>query len=605
MMEAFRVAPPEAVISNKAMIQDSIRLYKRLLPFILPYWRPLLLAFICMLPLSLCSAGIAYLVKPALDEVFIKKDMTMLKLIPLAIVTMYSAKGLLDFLYNYLLGYTGNCIINDLRNRIYAHLQTLSPSFFHKNPTGVLMSRITNDVSAIQLAINTDVTNIFKELLTTVWLVGVLFYNDYRLALVSLFIFPWATLPILRFGKKTRRISTKRQEKIGRIAMFMHETITGCRIVKAFGMEEYENRRFAEENNRLFRITMKRLKVRALSSPTMEFIGGLAGAAVIFYGGYNVLKGYATPGTFFSFVTALLLLYGPVRIISTAYQDIQEGLAAARRVLYVLDAEPDVREAPRARPLPALSGRIVFNGVWFAYDSVSILRDIHLTIRPGELVAVVGATGSGKTTLVNMIPRFFDPTRGCITIDGYDISQYTLYSLRSQIALVSQSAFLFNDTVLNNIAYGNPVCGRSDILAAAQAACADEFIRRLPRGYETVIGEHGEKLSGGQRQRIAIARAVLKDAPILILDEATSSLDSRLEDDIQQSIARLVRSRTTCVISHRLSTIKNADRIVVISDGVIAEDGSHEELFKKGGAYAGLYSVYLEGADPGDAAGGR
>lgn len=578
------------------MLKESIYLYFRLFQFVKPYWRRLLVAGLCMLPLSLCSAGLAYLVKPALDDIFFKKDLTMLRLIPIAIIVLYVIRGIFDFSHAYLMGYVGSRIIADIREKLYAHLQTLSLSFFAKNPTGVLMARITNDVNLLQASISNVIISFFKDLFTVFGLVGVLVYQDLKLACIVFLIFPWLFIPIQRFGKKSRKISTKGQEKVGKIATLLHETITGCRIVKAFGMEDYEAQRFSEENFRLFRIRLKRIRIKALAPPLMEFIGGFAGAAVIFYGGYSVIKGTSTPGTFFSFVTALLLLYDPVKSISNAYQDIQEGLAAAVRVFQVLDAKTDVTQKADAVVLPPVSGAVVFKRVYFGYDRHLVLHDINLDIRPGEIIAIVGRTGSGKTSLVNLIPRFYDVTSGCILIDNHDIQDVTLSSLRSQIALVSQQTILFNDSVRNNIAYGNADAPMPKIIAAARAACAHEFIEELPDGYDTFIGEAGIKLSGGQRQRIAIARALFKDAPILILDEATSSLDSESEKAVQQALENLMRNRTTFIIAHRLSTIRKAHRIIVLSQGRIVEQGTHDELLSRSGEYQKLYAQYFQGS---------
>ncbi len=576
------------------MLRDSLNIYKRLFPYVAPYRKKFVLSCVCTLPLSLCSAGLAYLMKPAIDEMFLNKDMLMLKLIPLGVVALYAVKGTFEYTYHYLLGSIAQRIITDIRNRIYAHLQTLSLSFFIKTPTGVLMSRVTNDVNLLQYAVNTGVIHMVKGIVTIIGLTAVLFVQDFTLACIAFVILPWAVIPIWRFGKKSRKFSTRGQKKIGKISTFVHETITGCRIVKAFGMEGYENRRFSEENMRLVRIRMKRLKVRSLAAPVMECIGGCAGAAVMLYGGYNVLSGSLTPGEFFSFLTALLLLYGPARNMSTAYQGIQEGLAAAVRVFEVLDIQPDIQEASDAVELPRVKGRVAFESVSFAYNETPVLTDVNLDVQPAETIAVVGMTGSGKTTLINLIPRFFDCTAGRITIDGYDVAGATIRSLRSRIAFVSQHPFLFNDTVRSNISYGNPQQSEENIIAAARLACAHEFIEEMPDGYDTVIGEHGEKLSGGQRQRIAIARAVLKDAPIVILDEATAALDTQIEKRLQHALDKFLRDKTTFVISHRLSTIKNADRIIVIAEGRIVEQGTHDELFSRGGEYTKLYSIYLQ-----------
>jgi subfamily B ATP-binding cassette protein MsbA len=576
------------------MLKESVALYIRLFQFVKPHWRMLALAGICMLPLALCSSALAYLVKPALDDIFFKKNLTMLRLVPLGIILIYTVRGVFDYSHAYFMGYVGNRIIADIREKVYVHLQTLSLSYFAKNPTGVLMTRITNDVNILQASISKVIISFFKDLFTIAGLVGVLFYQDWKLACIAFLIMPWVSIPIQRFGKKSRRFSTRGQEKVGKIATLLHETIIGCRIVKAFGMEDYEAQRFSEENYRFFKIRLRQLRVRAISSPLMEFIGGIAGAAVVFYGGYSVINGVSTPGTFFSFVTALLLLYEPVRDISTSYQDIQEGLAGAVRVFQVLDSVPEIQDTPGARSLPPVAGAVSFRGVSFGYDQHLVLHDIGLEVQPGEIIAIVGTTGAGKTSLVNLIPRFYDVTAGAIVIDGYDVRDVTLHSLRSQIALVSQQTILFNDTVRENIAFGNPDPPQDKILEAARAAYADEFIAALAEGYDTIIGEAGVKLSGGQRQRLAIARALFKNAPILILDEATSALDSKSEEEVQQALENLMKNRTTFIVAHRLSTIRKAHRIVVLAHGRIVEQGTHDELFSRGGEYQKLYAHYFQ-----------
>jgi len=576
------------------MSTRTLSLYKRLTPFIRPYWRRIALAGLCALPLSMCSAGLAFLMKPAIDEVFLKKDMTMLMLIPLAIIALFILKGICEFSYEYLLGAAGSGIINDVRNKLFSHIQSLSVSFFIKNPTGELMSRVTNDVSLVQRSATTAVLDFFKEIFSMIGLIFVLFSQDVLLASVAMLIMPWALIPFFRFGRKTYTYSTRGQEKVGRLATLIHETISGCRIVKAFGMEDYENSRFDDENHRVMKIYNKRIRVKSMTAPVMELIGGAAGAAVIVYGGMQVLRGALTPGEFFSFMTALFLIYSPVRAISEAYQDIQEGLAAAGRVFDVFDRQPEIVEKPGAPALPSGPGVVCFTRVDFAYAAEPVLKNINLAVQPGEVVAIVGMTGSGKTSLVNLLPRFFDATAGSVTINGMDVRDVSLYSLRSHIALVSQQPYLFNASVHDNISYGCAGCGRDAVIEAARKARALDFIEQLPEGFDTPLGEHGNRLSGGQRQRIAIARAILKDAPILILDEATAALDVEIEKQIQQSLELLIRTRTAFIISHRLSTIRNADRIIVLQHGRIVEQGPHDELFARGGEYTKLYSVFLQ-----------
>lgn len=589
-------------------------LYRRLLLLVKPYAWKLALAMLFMTIVSLLTAAQAFLVKPAMDGVFfkkeglppaiknlilqlrlgdllLKKDMEMLILLPIAIILLFLLKGIFDYGQAYLMNYVGLRVVADIRQRLYDHLQTLSLSFFTRTPTGILISRITNDVNLVQASVSNAITALIKDAMTIVGLTAVVFYRDWKLGLIAFIIFPVALFPIKEFGRRLRKFSRKGLQRMGSLTAFLHETITGHRIVKAFNMEEYETRRFREENERYFKIFLKRIKVRALSHPLMELLGGMGIAIIIWVGGYRVVQGEVTPGTFFSFMTALFMLYAPIRNLNKVNLEVQEGLAAATRIFELLDTETEIKEAKDAITLPPFSQRIEFKDVSFKYDSVPVLRSINLSVSAGEVVAIVGMSGAGKTTLVNLLPRFYDVDGGQILIDGMDIRKVTLRSLRDQIGLVTQQTILFNDTVKNNIAYGSLHRSDQEIVEAAEAAHAHGFIQRLPQGYDTLIGEGGVKLSGGERQRISIARALLKNAPILILDEATSSLDSESEAEVQKAMDILMKGRTVFVIAHRLSTIRNAHRIIVLSHGKIVEQGTHEELMRIGGEYRRLYDL--------------
>jgi len=548
----------------------------------------------CMLVVGATTSALAFLVKPALDEIFLKKNSDMLMWIPVAVIVIYLIKGGCNYTQTILMSFIGQRVIADLRNNLYRRMQMQSLSFFTKNPTGILMSRITSDVGYVQGAVSEAVTSLLKDSFTLICLVFVIFYRDWQLAIIAMFVFPLTIYPIAKFGGKMRNIATRTQVTMGSLTTLLQETIAGTRIVKAFSMEEYESRRFAKENEHLFKLAMKSVSVSAVSSPFMEFLGGIGIAAIVFYGGYQVINGVSTPGTFFSFLTALIMLYEPVKRLTNVNNTIQQGIAGAERVFSIIDIVPDIKNDADATDLPKISRGIDIKDVTFCYEETPVLKNVNLSIKAGEVVAFVGMSGGGKTTLVNLIPRFYDVSEGQILIDGHDIRHVTIESLRGQIGIVTQQTILFNDTVRNNIAYGNIEKTDEDIVQAAKAANAHDFIMNLPKRYDTVIGEQGAKLSGGERQRMSIARALLKDAPILILDEATSSLDTEAEIEVQDALEYLMKGRTTLIIAHRLSTIRNAHRILVLAKGEIVEEGTHESLLEKRGEYFKFYNMQFK-----------
>ncbi len=567
-----------------------------------PYAGRLIFAVILMAVAAAATAASAWLMQPVLDQVFAQRDSRMLVLMPLAVIAVFAVKGAAGYGQNVIMNTVGQRIISNMQRRLYAHLMKADLAFFHATSTGTLISRFTNDVNLMRAAVSTALAGLVRQPLTIVFLVGVMFYQDWRLALAAFFVFPVAILPVVRLGRRMRRVSTDAQAQMARLTSHLDETFQGVRHVKAYGMEAHETRRAEEIVEGLYRLICKALRVRAASAPIMETLGGLAIAVVIYYGGSRVIAGETTTGAFFSFVTALLLAYEPMKKLANLNTNLQEGLAAAQRLYAILDVEPAIRERPDAKPLAIDGGEVVFDDVHFSYDAedVPALNGISLTIPAGRRAALVGPSGAGKSTILNLIPRFYDASAGSIRIDGQDLRDVTLSSLRAAIALVSQEVSLFNDTARANIAYGRADASEEEIRAAARAAAADDFIRALPQGYDTLLGEHGVRLSGGQRQRIAIARAMLKNAPILLLDEATSSLDTESERAVQEALDRLMKGRSVLVIAHRLSTVIDADVIYVIDQGRVVETGSHAELLAKNGVYARLYD--LQFAD--EAAGG-
>jgi subfamily B ATP-binding cassette protein MsbA len=572
---------------------------RRLLQQARPYrWR-FVLACGAMVGFAATSAGLAYLIKPIFDEVLIQQ--VNLGPVALAIVVLYLAKGVFSYFSTYLMSYVGQRTVMDLRNRLYRHILRQSVDFFSSKSTGTLMSHITTDVERVQQAVAEAVGDLMMQGFALVGYAVLLYYYDWRLATFCLLGAPLVLYPLIRLGRRLRRTSDTGLQRWRDISEILQETISGSRIVKAFRMEEFESRRFAKATDRLFKTNLRITEVVSTLPPLMELVGGLAMAGAIWYGSGRISRAELTPGEFTSFVAALFLMYGPIKKLSRVNATLQQALAAAARIFSVLDTRMEIEEAPDAVELPPLQKQIEFQAVNFTYEDGEdrVLRDVNLRIEAGQVVALVGTSGAGKTTLANLLPRFFDPDSGRILWDGIDLRKATLSSLRGQIGLVLQETILFNDTVRNNIAYGVEETSMDALREAARAACALEFIEELPQGFDSVIGERGQRLSGGQRQRLAIARAILKNPPLLILDEATSSLDAESEALVQRALENLMANRTTVVIAHRLSTIRRADRIVVIDDGTVRETGTHDELLRRADSvYRRLYQLQFAGGDP-------
>ncbi|NTV14346.1 MAG: lipid A export permease/ATP-binding protein MsbA [Desulfobulbaceae bacterium] len=565
---------------------------RRILAAVKPYRLTLAISMFSMTMVAALSGAQAWMVKPLLDKIFFEQDRNTLDLLPLALVLIFLVKGVFYYLYTVMLEKVGQGVIRDLRERLFSHLHSLPIAYFHQTPTGELISRVVSDITLIQYAVSQALVGIVKDLLQAVSLLGVIFYMNWQLASMSMIFLPLAVVPIVLFGRLHRMYSNQSQETMAAISNILHETIAGNRIVKAFCMEGYEAGRFGKAVGKLFHVIVNDTKVRNFSHAMMELLGGIFVAFVIWYGGHQVLKGNSTPGTFFAFLTALVMIYEPIKSLSRVNSTVQQGLAAAVRVFSILDIAPSITNRPGALAVKPLQKTIEFRDVSFSYDTgAPVLQHINLTVKRGECLALVGTSGAGKTTLVNLVPRFFEVSAGQVLLDGHDLRDLTLASLRGQIAMVTQQTILFNDTVRNNIAYGEPDRPAIDIVEAARAAHALDFIKKLPKGFDTIIGESGAKLSGGQQQRISIARALLKNAPILILDEATSSLDTESEREVQKALENLMKNRTTFVIAHRLSTIRNADRIIVMQAGSIVEEGDHETLLNRQGVYEMLHRM--------------
>jgi len=543
---------------------------------------------VCMVVMAACQAGNAYMMQPVLDDIFVRRDSQLLLMIPLIIFTLAIVNAFADYGQSIGLRYVGQRIISTMQGDLFAHMLRGDLQHFHDQSSGKMISRMTNDIVLLRAAVSTVVTGVAKEFLSMMFLVALMFYQSWQMAFLAFGILVLAVLPTLKLGRRMRKVSGATQAKLGDFTGQLDETFQAARMVKAYAREAFEIARVQRTISELFALYYKAMRIQTLSGPMMQLLSGAAVAGVIWYGGFAVLHGDITPGEFFSFLTAMLMAYKPVKVLAGLNTQWEEGAAAAHRFYAVMNTKPVIVDAPDAAPLRVTQGALVFDQVCFSYREGASVDDISLCVPPQKTVALIGASGSGKTTLTSLLLRFYDVTQGSITIDGQDIRSVRMHSLREQVAYVSQDIMLFDDSVRANIAYGKLDASDDEIIRAAKLAEAHDFILRLPQGYDTPIGPHGVKLSGGQRQRLSIARALLKNAPILVLDEATSALDSTSEQAVQHALAHLMQARTTLVIAHRLSTIRSAHEIIVLDKGRIIERGSHEALLAQGGAYAGL-----------------
>ena len=572
-----------------------MNLYLRILKFIRPYLGRLIAAGFCTVMTAAANLYVPWIVRDVIDKVLQNKDSDLLNLISLGIVVIFFARGIFYYGQSYLMNYVGESIVIDVRGIVYRKLMTLSTHFFDTNKLGTIMSYVTNDVAALQGAMVANSIEIITETSVLIGSVGAMVYLDWKLTLFTFCTFPVVLFFMDFFGKKIRKSGHRIQQATADITSILQETLAATRVVKSFVREPYEIARFDQQNKANFYANMKSAKLMGTLSPVIEFIAALGVTAIIWFGGRSVIGGDITAGSLVAFLVYAINISNPIKRIARVLGSIQKALAAAERVFYIMDLTDTIPQKPDAITLPSVEGNVEFRHVSFAYNKgETILHDVSFSAKPGQAIALVGPSGAGKSTVASLLPRFYDVTEGAIFVDGHDVRDVTLASLREQVGIVPQETNLFNDTVYNNILYGRLDATRDEVIAAAKAANADEFIQQLPKGYDTQLGDRGVNISGGQRQRISIARAILKNPRILILDEATSALDTESERIVQEALDRLMVGRTSFVIAHRLSTIQNAAKIIVLDKGSIVEEGTHQQLMAKHGLYAHLHDIQFK-----------